>query len=275
MSNRASATAQQVEVVLVPENEDPSAQDRQAAASHESAGGEAAAYPLFVGPEEYLRFRDPPHAMGFFKRWMERQAIARCLREARDVRRFCDAPCGPGRLFPVWQRWFPSVIGVEISDPMVQAAGRALRERGIPGEVRKGDAFHLRQVLGEPVDLVASVRFCYYFDRAARVRLLQALAAASRRYVFVQYKTLQTGKGRRNAARAARRPADQRTPKYYCTDDEVRAEFAEAGLRCLRIEPIAWASDFTFVLAEKVGPCPDQASCHTVAAPTLPSGGSA
>jgi len=210
-----------------------------------NAEGRPAAYPLFVGPEEYLRFRDPPHAGGALKRWLERRAIGRCLGEVGGVRRFCDVPCGPGRLFPAWRKWFPSVIGVELSDPMVEAAGRRLRALRIPGEVRKGDAFRLREVLGEPADLVASVRFCYYFDRPDRVRLLRALAAASRRYVLVQYKTLRTPKGRRNAV-------GRRTPKYYCSDEEVRAELAEAGLGPRKIVPISWASDFTFVLAEKI-----------------------
>jgi len=132
---------------------------------------------------------------------------------------------------------------------MVEAAAARMRAMRIAGEVRKGDVFHLAEALGEPADIVACVRFCYYFDRAGRVQVLRALAAASRRYVLVQYKTLETSKGRSNAARAARQ---SRTPKYWCTDGEIRAELAEAGLKCLCIRPIGWASDFTFVLAKKI-----------------------
>lgn len=204
-------------------------------------------YPLFLDPQAYMRLHAAPHVMGVFKRWTERRAIARCLREVSGVSRLCDVPCGFGRLFRFWHRRFPSVTGVDLSAPMVEAAGQTLRALGIPGEVRMGDAFHLRHVLDEPADMVASVRFCYYFERADRVRLLGALAAASRRYVLVQYRTLQTFKGRRDAAQL---PAGQHTRKYYCTEDEIRAELAEAGLRCLRIAPISWASGFAFVLGE-------------------------
>jgi hypothetical protein len=208
-------------------------------------------YPLFTQPEQYMKFRESAHGLGFLKRWWERRAIARCMNATQGVRTLCDSPCGPGRLFPAWRRWFPSVLGVELSDPFVEAAGKYLRTLGMGGEVRKGDVFHLREAVGEPVDLVASVRFIYYFERPGRVQVLQSLAAASRRYVLVQYKTLETFKGRRNAAHMSKRTGD-RCVKHYCSDDDIRAEFVEAGLRCLCISPISTGSDFTFVLGEKV-----------------------
>jgi protein tyrosine phosphatase (PTP) superfamily phosphohydrolase (DUF442 family) len=213
-------------------------------------GVAATLYPLFTGPEQYMRFRESARGLGFLKRWWERRAIARCMKLTEDARTLCDAPCGPGRLFPAWRKWFPSIIGVELSDPMVEAAGRYLKMLGMGGEVRKGDVFHLRDALPEPVDIVASVRFIYYFERPDRLRALRSLAAASRRYVLVQYKTLETFKGRRNAAHMAKRTGP-RCVKHYCSDDDIRAEFAEAGLRCLCISPISTGSDFTFVLGEK------------------------
>jgi predicted TPR repeat methyltransferase len=229
---------------------------RQASTPPKGAGVDPGTYPLFTAPEEYLRFREPAGWLGFLKRWSERRAIARCLNKVKDVRCVCDAPCGPGRLFPVWRRWFSSVIGVELSDPMVEAARQRLGLLKVAGEVRKGDVFHLRQAIREPADLVASVRFCYYFDRTGRVQLLRSLAAASRRYVLVQYKTRQTVKGRQNAARTANRMNSLRSPKHFCSDAEIREELAEAGLKCLLISPIGWFSDRTFVLAEKVGTAP-------------------
>jgi predicted TPR repeat methyltransferase len=213
--------------------------------------GEGADYPLFVGPEEYMRLRESAYGFGFLKRWFERRAIARCLRRVGQIGTLCDAPCGPGRLFPCWKRWARTVIGVELSDPMVAAAKQYHAAMKLAGSVRKGDVFTLRSSLDCPADLVASVRFAYYFQRPRRLDVLRALAAASRRWVLVQYKTSQTFKGRRNLARAARKSAAGRAPKFFCTYDEIRAECAEAGLKCLAIERISIGSDRVFVLAER------------------------
>ena len=211
----------------------------------------AAGYPLFFNPTEYMRFREGGYGLGVVKRWFERRVIRRCLKEVVDAHTLCDVPCGPGRLFPVWRKRFSSVVAVDLSDQMVEAAGRHLRALGMDGRALKADVFHLLDSIGGPVDLVASVRFCYYFDRPGRVRLLSALSAASRRYVLVQYKTRQTYKGRRNVRRAARRTNHHLGLKHWCTTDEILSELAEAHLRCLRIAPLGWASDFAFVLAER------------------------
>jgi hypothetical protein len=143
------------------------------------------------------------------------------------------------------------VIGVELSDPMIAAATQRHAALRLAGEVRKGDVFALRSALGSPADVVASVRFAYYFDRPRRLDLLRALAAASRRWVLVQYKTSQTFKGRRNLASAAGKSGSGHAPKFFCTYDEIRAECVEAGLKCLAIERISIGSDRVFVLAEK------------------------
>ena len=217
----------------------------------DEAKGKGGDYPLFDRPEEYMRLRESAHGLGFLKRWFERRAIARCLKLVGEIGTLCDAPCGPGRLFPCWTRWARTVIGVELSDPMVAAARQLHASLGLAGDVRKGDAFALRSSLDSPADVVASVRFAYYFDRPRRLELLRALAAASRRWVLVQYKTSQTFKGRRSLAGEAGKTRPGRSTKFFCTDDEIRAECAEAGLKCLAIERINLGSDRVFVLAEK------------------------
>jgi predicted TPR repeat methyltransferase len=213
--------------------------------------GKGADYPLFDEPEEYMRLRESAHGLGFLKRWFERRAIARCLKLVGKVETLCDAPCGPGRLFPCWRRWARTVVGVELSDSMVAAAKQLHAAMRLPGYVRKGDAFALRSSLDAPADVVASVRFAYYFDRPQRVDLLRALAAASRRWVLVQYKTSQTFKGRQSLARESGKSRPGRSTKFFCSDDEIRAECAEAGLKCLAISRINLGSDRVFVLAEK------------------------
>lgn len=208
-------------------------------------------YPLFKKPIEYMNFRKGGFFRGHFKRWSERRAIDRCLSGLSDIRTVCDCPCGPGRLFPYWKRKSLRIIGVDLSDPMVDAAVGKQNELGIYGSILKGDAFNLKPYLKEKPDLVASVRFCYYFDGGNRIDLLQSLASASRRYILVQYKTSQTRKGKRNLARIKSGKRSHPSSKKYCSHQDIINEVLEAGLICQRIESVSEASDFVFVLAEK------------------------
>ena len=213
---------------------------------------ELATYPLFANPKAYLRIRRGKFGSDWLKRWFEHRAIDRCLRGIEDVRTVCDAPCGPGRLFRYWRKKSMAVIGLDLSPPMVEAAKTAHRELNLQGIVLAGDAFSLSEHLKESgtPDLVASIRFCYYFQSDKRIELLRSLAEASRRYVLVQYKTMATMKGRRNLARSKWRKGTVR--KYFSRHQEIGDEMREAGLNCLRIQPIGLASDRVFVLGERM-----------------------
>lgn len=209
-------------------------------------------YPIFSKPEQYLRFRNGGIIFGFIKRFVEYRAIDRCLSSLHDVKTICDCPCGPGRLFPYWKKRNYHIIGAELSEPMVNAARQRYDEFGLRGSVSRADAFNLDQeISGELPDLVASIRFCYYFNKDARIELIQKLANTSRRYLLLQYKTKETFKGMRNTSPSKLRRRTHPCSKHYLTNQEIAEEIQIAGLKCLRIENISQASDFTFVLAEK------------------------
>ena len=205
--------------------------------------------PIFEDPEAYLRLRAGRFLSGFLKRKAEERALDVCLRGLDAVRTVCDAPCGPARLFPYWRGRGFRVFGVDLSTPMVEAAAREHRRLDLKGSVRRGDAFLLSDVMRETPDLVASVRFAYYFERIRRAGLLRSLAAVSRRYVLVQYKTTETLKGQIMEMRTRMKP--RRPIKYFCSFQQTAEEVREAGLTCLRIVPIREFSDRVFVLAEK------------------------
>jgi SAM-dependent methyltransferase len=205
--------------------------------------------PAFTNPDEYLACREGWPLVAQVKRFFERRAIARCLGDLDHIESVADVPCGPGRLFPYWRRLGLTVVGVDCSAPMVAAATLCHRKAELRGQVLRGDAFRLKESLSETVDLVASVRFCYYFHRDQRTALLRALATASRRYVLVQYKTWETLRGRRNQRRTlSRHGADG---KQYCSYAEMREEFRQAGLEGVRVEPIGPWSDRAFVMGWK------------------------
>lgn len=206
-------------------------------------------YPIFKNPREYIELRRGKFVYGFFKRWSELKAIDKCLKGIDDITRVCDIPCGPGRLFNYWQKRKYRVVGIDLSDSMVEAAGKMCNELYPESRVIKGDAFALKNSLnGHNVDLIATVRFIYYFDSKERIRLLKNMAALSVKYILAQYKTTETWKGRRDLKKT--KLNGRSAAKQFCSNDEIMDELKAAGLECIRIVPISQASDRIFVMAK-------------------------
>jgi len=207
------------------------------------------AYPLFVDPGQYLAFRAGGRVFGPVKRHFEERAIRLCLDGLSGIRTVIDAPCGPGRLFPYWQSRGWVVTGVDLSAPMVEAAAGWQAQAQVPWRTARGDAFRLREATGTTADLVACVRFCYYFGQARRIELLRSLALASRQYVLVQYKTWETCRGARTCRRTRRKHG--LAGKQFCSYAEIAREVEAAGLQCVRIQPVGFLSDRVFVAARQ------------------------
>ncbi len=211
-------------------------------------------YPKFKEPEKYMQCRVRRTPLGLAKTHTEQRALDRVLKGTTGVRTICDVPSGPGRLFPYWRRQDYRVHGVDVSEPMVAAARKMHEREGLEGSVGHGDAFNLAATLPETPDLVASIRFIYYFDPEKRVELLRSLAAASRRYVLTQYKTTETLRGQ--VTLVQRLEAGDRVRKRHlrqeaCSHEQILEEVTRAGLVPLAIEPVGEFSDRVFVLAEK------------------------
>ncbi len=210
-------------------------------------GRENKNYPLFNRPEQYLEFREKKGFYRFFKRYFEWRSLDRCFKGVDDVESVCDCPCGPGRLFDYWKKKGCRLTGVDYSKPMVEASRKLVKEEN--DSVYYYDAFKLHETGLERPDLVASVRFVYYFKRELRVQLLKVFSEFSRKYVLVQYKTSKTRRGRKNYERSK----DKKDSKYFNTYRQIIEELNEAGLSCIRIVPKGDSSDRVFVLAEKGG----------------------
>lgn len=204
-------------------------------------------YPVFTDPEGYSKLREPGGLAGWFKTRAENKALTRCLSQTHDVHTVLDIPCGPGRLFPYWHHRHFSVIGMDFSVQMVAAADRKHHDMHLDGRVARGDAFHLEAMPEEHPELVASVRFVYYFEPSERVELMRSLGKASTHYVLIQFKTSETWKGHHNEIRSKAKARGKR----FCTNEEILKEVREAGLTPLMLEPIGEFSDRAFLLAEK------------------------
>lgn len=131
-----------------------------------------------------------------------------------------------------------------MSDNMLEAAKQLHSELSLDGGVSKADAFNLPEDL-PGCDLLVSVRFIYYFDPEQRIELLRKFAKLSNHYVIVQYKTYETRKGRRNAAKTPRALGAYR--KKFCSYPEIEKEVKIAGFKLIKIVPIAQSSDRVFV----------------------------
>jgi SAM-dependent methyltransferase len=206
-------------------------------------------YPVFLDPERYMKCRVSYGPLGRLKMWSEHRALDRCLAATTGVNTVFDVPCGPGRLFPYWMRRGLGVTAMDMSEPMIEVAAALHHKLGLEGSVSVGDAFQLEGDAAK-ADLVASVRFVYYFEPEKRIALFRSLAAASRRYVLIQYKTSATWKGHRNDARSR----SKRRSKHFSTRQQILDEVRAAGLIPLRVEPIGEFSDRAFVIAEKAQP---------------------
>lgn len=206
---------------------------------------EAIKYPRFDEPEKYLATRQTASLSTWSKTFVEQRILRRCLREMPGIGTVCDVPAGPGRLFPLWKRLGFRVLGVDFSPAMVNYAAQEQRELDLPGVVRLGDAFQLDRVLEEKPDLVACIRFAYYFAPEQRIELLKALARATGRYVLVQYKTADTYKGRRNLARqvAAAKRQKKHLRWHFATLETIGLELAAAGLEVIALRKFGPFSD--------------------------------
>ncbi len=208
-------------------------------------------YPLFHDPVKYVRLRCRKGPTGWLREWSETRALRRCLAAVQGVRTLWDVPCGPGRLFSFWHRQGYRVDGFDLSPEMVAAARTEHDACGLAGTVGRADAFHLDGASSCRPNVVVSVRFAYYFDAVHRGELLRALAAASSRYVLVQYKTDATPRGARNARLKRRRNSGGEMAVRFCGYDTMAQEMRAAGLRPITLVPIGAFSDRVFVLGEK------------------------
>jgi hypothetical protein len=201
-------------------------------------------YPIFSNPEHFLKLRKGKWPFSMFKSWSEQKAIKKCIGHLQSIKSICDTPCGPGRLFNFWKQCEYKVQGVELSDDFIPAARHQHQALNLDGEIIQGDAFYLEKSLEQKVDCVISVRFLYYFNKATRIELLQSLAKASNKYLLVQYKSLETYKGRKKHQAALKKNSHKR----FLSHEAMRQEVEEAGLKCLKVVPIGNLSDRVFVV---------------------------
>jgi hypothetical protein len=217
-----------------------------------------------------METRQPGGIKTRIKTWLEERAIRRCLAIVPSVDGgVFDAPCGPGRLFPVWKSIGIPVFGMDYSRDFAEFAAEWHKQLGLEGWVRQGDAFST-QTLGAlfsaaPPSVAASVRFIYYFKPERRLSFLRGLRLLGARYVLTQYVVSDSPrvvfdrfKGWLTRSRRVPKKSHQR--RHRTTLREIRTEFRSAGLRLLVAVPASPFSDRWFVLGKFRGMDPAPAT---------------
>src|ERR1051325_9747929 len=133
--------------------------------------------------EEYDKRRFSSLSGRLFQ-WCEKRVLRGVLRTLPPGSLLLDAPCGTGRLLPLYLSNGFRVLGVDISQEMIQVArqrtvnwkGRAAFSRMDFTNVSLPDA---------SVDTVFSIRFLPHFPPSERVQMLREFSRIARQYVVI------------------------------------------------------------------------------------------
>jgi SAM-dependent methyltransferase len=177
--------------------------------------------------EEYDERRFSNLAGRLFQ-WCEKKVLERALGMLSPGSLLLDAPCGTGRLIPLYLRNGFKVVGVDISGEMVQVA----RHRT---ENWNGNASFSRMDFVDvslstcSVDAVLSIRFLPHFSPYERIRILREFSRVARHQVII---SLSVSNGWMRFRRTIKDWLGHDKPvRNPVTVEAMRAELRQAGLR--------------------------------------------
>lgn len=195
------------------------------------------------------RFHGP---LGRLKNWRDQRIVRRALRQAGDVQRVLDVPCGTGRCLRSLGPRIPYLVGGDLSRDMIDISRRHHSDLGQPrGLLAYVQCDAERLPCGDAsFDLVLTGRFMHHLPPDVRVRVLREFARVSRAWVLVDF-NMQFGlKYHLRQARSflKGRPLN----RQRMSPIQVAQELAEAGLQVERIYPVSWLlSEKWYVLCRK------------------------
>ncbi len=197
---------------------------------------------------DFHRFGSTERSRRNVKKW---RAISKALARASGIHSIVDLPCGTGRFTGHLAACGYDVIGADISMSMMrEARGRLAPSSKLRGFLR-ADAEQL-PLASDRTDWVKTFRFHHHVDSPTRVLLVRALARVSRRWLILDVRH----KGSYRYLISRLRVLLGISPKRdmpQVSRRELDSELARAGVRAVKIVPVAWFfSDKWVVLCEKV-----------------------
>ncbi len=198
------------------------------------------------------RFGGP---LGRLKNWRDQRLVCRAVKQAGNIQRVLDVPCGTGRLVRSLVRAVPHLVGADVSRDMINLSRRQGTFEGRSAgqlEYVQCDAQYL-PFHNDSFDLVLSGRFLHHLFRvpqAARIQVMREFARVSRSWVLVDFNIQHGLKYYLNRMRAFVKGKHFKSRRL--TKDEVSKELAEAGLRIEKAYPLSRiASEKWYFLCRK------------------------
>ena len=159
--------------------------------------------------------------------WAERRVLQRIVRKLPPGSMVLDAPCGTGRLLPLYLGEGFKILGVDISGEMIQVARRRTTKWNGKTNFSRMDFVRIPLVDGS-VDAVFSIRFLPHFPPQERVQMLREFCRVSQNRVVISF-SLSNGwmRFRRKIKEWLGHDKPVRNP---VTLEAMRAELKQAGL---------------------------------------------
>lgn len=160
--------------------------------------------------------------------WAERRDLQRIVRKIPAGSLLMDAPCGTGRLLPLYLSEGHKILGVDISGEMIQVARRRTAQWNGKTNFSRMDFVQI-PLVDRSVDTVFSIRFLPHFPPQERVQMLREFSRVSRQRVVISVSVS-------NAWMRFRRKikgwlGHDKPVRNPVTLAGIRAELKQAGLR--------------------------------------------
>jgi 2-polyprenyl-3-methyl-5-hydroxy-6-metoxy-1,4-benzoquinol methylase len=179
----------------------------------------------------------------------------RCVRKSfADLSRsapLLDVPCGTGRFAQVLLDDGFSVVGVDISEAMLEVARRTLERHGARFRPRAADVHELAKAEPKRYEAALCARVLMHFPLEEQIKFLRSVADLTKsRVVFSQSLNTPYQRLRRRIKRLL---GNQPSAAYPISKDDLANLLAGAGLReVARMRPMALLSEAIYVIAEPV-----------------------
>ena len=198
--------------------------------------------------EQYDRKRFDSFSGKLFQ-WAERRVLYRIVKKVPPESMVLDAPCGTGRLLPLYLAEGFRILGVDISGEMIQVAKRRTAKWNGRTNFSRMDFIQIPLIDGS-VDTVFSIRFLPHFPPQERIQMLREFCRVSRRRVVISLSVSNSWMGfRRKIKEWLGHDKPVRNP---VTLEDMRAELKQAGLREVeRFWTVPVLSEQIIVVCEK------------------------
>jgi len=195
-------------------------------------------------------------ALGRLKNWREERVVWRAVKDAGNIQRVLDVPCGTGRLLRgLVLHGIPHLVGADVSRDMIDLSRRHGTSKGRPAghlEYVQCDARYL-PFHNDSFDLVMSGRFLHHLfnlPQAVRIQVMREFARVSRRWVLGDFNMQYGLKYYLNKVRTVLKGKHFKSRRT--TKTQVFTELTEAGLRVEQVYPVSWiASEKWYILCLK------------------------